>query len=101
VTQWGRRPKECRRRGLRRRWQQLGQAMVEYSVITATVVAAFAIAYQLGFSDVFINKLNDASRVWNVELPSSFNCSSLSNCSKTAKDIGQSTQDFNRYINLR
>ena len=83
-------------RSLRRRSRSHGQSMLEYALISATVVAGFAVALQLGFSDVFIHKMDDASQVWNIEIPTNFN-----NAADLVQKMGISISDFNRYISLR
>jgi hypothetical protein len=46
-------------RRLTRRLQE-GQAMLEYALITATVVSAFAVAGQIGVSKFWTNNLDEA-----------------------------------------
>jgi len=45
--------------------------MVEYSLILATVVIAFAVAGQLGLSSAFVQRLNDSQENYQVLLPDS------------------------------
>ncbi|MGI8609686.1 MAG: hypothetical protein ACR2MY_10745 [Candidatus Dormibacteria bacterium] len=52
----------------RRLRKQGGQAMLEYSLISATVVVAFAAASQMGFSDVFLHYIDNAQSTYNIQL---------------------------------
>lgn len=56
------------RRKLRRR-DQRGQSMLEYGLITGTVVMAFAVCYQLGFTDAWSRNLNDSTNSYYMTLP--------------------------------
>lgn len=56
------------RRKLRRR-DQRGQSMLEYALVSGTVIMAFAVAYQLGFSDAWLRNLNDSTNAYYMTLP--------------------------------
>jgi hypothetical protein len=47
---------------------QRGQAMLEYALISATVVMAFALAGQLGVSKQFVKLINDSESTYNISL---------------------------------
>lgn len=42
--------------------------MLEYSLISATVVMAFALASQMGVSDAFLKTINQAQTTYNIQL---------------------------------
>ena len=74
------------------RGRQRGQAMLEYSLITGTVVVAFALANQLGFSSVFADQLEHSQEVYYVPLPND-----LTNIKQDAHYL----QQLNNQISLR
>jgi hypothetical protein len=76
---------------MRRPAGQRGQSMLEYALISGTVVIAFAAAGQLGLSDVFLRNLDTADSTYNVQLPDSLSLSEIAN----------SADSFNQQINLR
>jgi hypothetical protein len=65
--------------------------MLEYALISATVVLAFAGASQLGLSDVFVTQLTTADSAYNMELPDSL----------SLNEIGNSISNFNHEITYR
>jgi hypothetical protein len=65
--------------------------MLEYALISATVVVGFAVAGKLGVSDAFLKNLSQADSTYNIVLPSDL-------------DLGQiadSADSFNAQISLR
>jgi len=42
--------------------------MLEYALISATVVMGFAAASQMGASDAFLRTINDAQTTYNIQL---------------------------------
>jgi hypothetical protein len=76
----------------RRAAGQRGQAMLEYALITSTVIVAFALASQLGFSSRFADQLEHSQEVYYVPLPTD-----LTNIHQDANYITQ----LNNQISLR
>jgi hypothetical protein len=80
---------------------QRGQAMLEYALISMTVVAGFAVAAQLGASDAFIKLISAGSdpdtgegsvqASYNILLPAGF----------TPKKIHDNAVKFNEQIQLQ
>ncbi|MFY9615219.1 MAG: hypothetical protein WAT58_07435 [Candidatus Dormiibacterota bacterium] len=48
---------------------QRGQAMMEYSLISLTVVLGFAVAYYAGLTDVWTRTLNDSVNSYYITVP--------------------------------
>ena len=51
------------------RRSQRGQSLLEYSLISCTVVMAFAVAHQLGFSDRFAEQIDHSQDVYYIQIP--------------------------------
>ncbi|HEV3232202.1 MAG TPA: hypothetical protein VG245_08105 [Candidatus Dormibacteraeota bacterium] len=68
-----------------RRATQRGQAMLEYALITGTVVVGFAAASQLGVSQLWVDKINEPRDTYFITLH--FSCpSGLADCPGSIAD---------------
>ena len=48
--------------------QQRGQAMLEYALISATVVLSFALASQVGVTRSVADRMSESQDAWNIRL---------------------------------
>jgi Flp pilus assembly pilin Flp len=77
--------------------RQRGQAMLEYALITGTVVVGFAAASQLGVSQLWAEKIDQPRDTYFITLH--FNCpSGLADC---AGGIADSIDAINNQIATR
>ena len=67
--------------------RQKGQAMLEYALITATVVMGFAAASALVPSAFWTNNLDDVRNKDYLVLPDSSTCGSFNACVNTIGDL--------------
>jgi hypothetical protein len=65
--------------------------MLEYSLIMATVVVAFAVASDIGIPRSITQRLSETQDAYSVKLPEHF----------SANEIGQQAQKFNDQISLK
>jgi hypothetical protein len=76
---------------------QRGQAMLEYALITGTVIVGFAAAGQLGVSKLWVDKINQPRDTYFITLH--FGCpSGLDDCGAS---IADSIDTLNTQISTR
>jgi hypothetical protein len=71
--------------------RQRGQAMLEYSLIMATVVMSFAVASDLGIPKSIVQRLSETQDAYSIKFPEKF----------TPAEIGKRAQQFNDQISLK
>ncbi|MEA2646490.1 MAG: hypothetical protein QOE92_1573 [Chloroflexota bacterium] len=70
--------------------RQAGQAMLEYSLISATIVGGFGVLSNLGVTQAVVARVAETLQAWNITLPDSLKPS----------DIKNDADRFNKQIRL-
>jgi hypothetical protein len=80
-----------------------GQAMMEYALITGTVILGFAMASQLGASDAFIKLVSGGGNVstGNGSVQDSYNILLPDTTKDIASEIHNNAAKFNTQIQLQ